>query len=418
MKSFVNLGVITWVILIFFPYITRADFRPNSYFENKIDSGNKIDSEKKEWQNESNKRLALVQSCGCELHESKKDCFHQANTHKKELGSCLRDGALDKKICSRGVEDETEIETIRVEVLPASVLVFTFEQLGISGDALIASVADGGLDVGVIEAKVVDNRLVVATPGDVGEDQIFSVQISSSLAKIYLELVVKSTRLLSVASVSEADEEGNTIEAPPLVVEGLPLGNVFSDQEILIYVDGAPPLDEVESRLFLIAENGAVFNLADFSTFDQSTNRFAIARRELADLLGIIPLGEYEFTVNLVSEDFTFTHTYSFTVFRSGVTVTGQLVDENGQALSGAFIDDLNLAVVGNNSNIRRVVNIDESGQFIISDLLIETYSLVVTDLQQPNVFTSALTIFPGSTHVQVNVLYRDGVIMPSPSTP
>ena len=177
--------------------------------------------------------------------------------------------------------------------------------------------------------------------------------------------------------------------------------------DLSLSVDIAIPLSSQFSKVTISnADGNVIASIGDQFIFAADTNTFTATAEALNTLLEQLLGGELIFSANMVSEDFEFAEAYDFIFLKSTVTITGQLVDVAGSPLAGIEIDDLNVAVIGRDSNIRQVVSVNIDGQFLVENLIRETYRLTVTDLQQPNVYTTALGVFSATINAQLNVLY------------
>lgn len=316
------------------------------------------------------------------------------------FATCMQTATAKKTNCIKNGPSEEFFAQLIVE--PAEVKSFTLSELGLSSDVFVSAASTGDLDTGTPEALVKNGLLNIGATGDIGVDQTFTIRLEDAQSNFYpIELTVPTKGVFNLSAVTDAPDIFNP--EPQLSISGITSGIVTNDIVLTIDDVQLSPMSE-----FKLTTGQKSVDATNLFTYDQSLNTFSTQRSDLLEFIA----GEFNNTKNLTlitalldNEFIAYTHTVP--LLTPSVTIEGQLVGSDGNPAIGLSVDDLNIAVVGRDSNIRRVVPVASDGSFLVENLVEETYRLFVIDLEQPNFYSSPVPIFSGSTLVQSEILYN-----------
>ena len=217
----------------------------------------------------------------------------------------------------------------------------------------------------------------------------------------------------------EDDPELTPPVLPELVISGLSTDGRIGEADLVIAPVEDSPLDRDATEVFAFDSNFDGLEVTQLFDYDAATNGLRLPRAAAQGLLAQLPQGtnslearmRYAGNAHLVSVVYT----------NGGVSLTGQLVDADGNAVTvpGGLPDDLEVVVQGVNTTYRDIVSVDASGAFSVQGLPSgETYRLIVSDLRFPNTFQTFSTLFPNTSQADVELRYDPSVFGADASQP
>lgn len=253
---------------------------------------------------------------------------------------------------------------------------------------------------------VKDGQLRFITLSDDGVDQDVIIRVTANGQQFDLPVLVRSTRPIAIDEAVHAAEDPTVpLPAPtPLLVKGMGQGNTLTATDLSFTISGAPAFSVDSSSATVEDRDGHIVNLAALWSFDPATNTFTIPAAKMATLLTGLPNTSLTVSVGLVSEDGDYAKAYDFLAVKGGATLTGSVVDINGQPVTG--LAGRLIGLRGAADGVRRVVAIGADGSFSAANLLADTYEATILDAEFPGFNSATIPIYPTTTAASVTITY------------
>ncbi|MDN2710434.1 hypothetical protein O0880_13500 [Janthinobacterium sp. SUN118] len=306
----------------------------------------------------------------------------------------------------------TAVDSVALDaVRPAQVVVLSLAELGLpdGADSVKASGA-------ISDVLLRDGTLRFSTPGDTGVDQHAQLFISRGGAVSVFDVLIQTELPTAVDTYVEPLDDGSLPPTPPqLAITGLGANNTLLADGLAFRLSGAPAMAlQNDSDGFLAAPGGPAISLKSYWVFHPDTGSFTIGATAMQLLLAVLPSGALDMNLNFVSEDGEFSVSYALSVIKSNTVLLGQMRTPAGGNATG--LAGKKILLTGYNSHQRRVAVIDATGAFRFDGVIPDTYQLTLNDLEHPNVVSISAAVFPGSTTVNVGIVYPFATALAPPA--
>ena len=276
----------------------------------------------------------------------------------------------------------------------------------------------GSLKRGEPEARLGKGSLVIATPFPENTqntyDGIYALTLIAPSGET-AELEVRTdNNVVGIYVVDERHfiEEDDPEPFVPLILEGIDKVGLLTGEPLVVGIEGAegpirnrqdtgiPPVS-----IFMGGNRKRSVDVTDLFAYDADLNALVSEPGAIEQILSQSDVGANVLYFRL---NYKGVREYlELTFVKPTTLLSGQLVDNAGEPVSGAGLETLEILVEGANTRLRHVVDVDAQGRFEVPDLPWgETWKLTVTDLRYPNLFQQFAAVFEGSTRADVELRY------------
>lgn len=284
------------------------------------------------------------------------------------------------------------------DLQPAENYAFSLSELNIP-DTAHSVVASGA--VGAVLLK--GGMLRFTTLGDSGSDQEARFVVKADGETIILDAQIISERP-TAASIQNELPEYMVGEQPELKISGFGPDNNVTGSELKFKLIGAAHLKVQEnSDVLVLANDNSALSLKKYWTYDEADASFSIAGEALQQLMGVLHVGALVFFPNFETDDYKFSWHYGFLAMNARTTIKGRYVSADGA--NATWLVGKNVLLKGATDRVRKVASIDANGAFEFRSIIPDTYVLRLSDLENPDVLTTAIIIYPDSTEVRMTIV-------------